>query len=235
MPVYMEKPKSADVTERKHINGTSVDFLSTRIGLKHQHSYHLRLMFFNRLYDFADNGPINIGSGGVKSYDLVTEILMILSRNGIITYKHNDLDKTYDIFVTDRYKLELIRSEMLWKSKIKLRRNGPPHPKNIVYYDTKSGEMFCNGLHKRLRGRNKKIFDELFAKSPGYAARGKLMVLARSGKYANDPKMYVLNEAITNLRKVCGVNASVIALDGNGGKLNASCYPLSAQLPHSDF
>jgi hypothetical protein len=59
--------------------------------------------------------------------------------------------------------------------------------------------------------------------------------LARSGKYANDSQMYALNGALNLIRSACGTNATVIQLDDSGVRLNAHCYPFSAQTLPPDF
>lgn len=229
MPVRREKPLALDAS--KHIN-TNTDLLYSQVGLSHVHSSYMRTMLLTKLYDYGDNGPINVGKAGPSSK--IHEVLKLLARHEIVGYK-SDSPNYYRVYILNRFKLERIRQEMIWKAEISKRRLGPPKTPNIVYYDTESGELSCNGLRKRLTRRNKKLFTALFVASPDYASRHELMSLARMGKYANDPSMYVLSEAFTNLRKVCGVNADVIELNSNGGRLNASCHPLSAQLPPSDF
>jgi hypothetical protein len=77
----------------------------------------------------------------------------------------------------------------------------------------------------------------LFTASPEYVARNKLITIARSeNRYAHEPSKTVVTEAFTNLRKICGVNKSVISLNVNkGGRLNAFKYSISAQVPPPDF
>lgn len=194
------------------------------------------------LHSYKHNGPTVIGRG--HNFETVLETL---KKHEIILYEYwqNDYaddedDRVgYRIFVTNRYKLEFLSAELVWLARPEEEKgpddNSAPYEDDTLYYDTKSGEMFFNGLHKTLKKRNKALLDALFTAHPDYVPRKKLLAIARSGKYVSQPAKLVVNEAFTNLRKVCGVKAHTISLDSNGGTLNAHIYLLSEQLPPRYF
>jgi len=200
----------------------------------------------NELHSYKDNGPFDVNLGNLSEHGF-EKILETLGEHEIILYDYwrNDYADNEDeqegcrIFVTNRYKLELLSAELVWLARPEQEKgpddNTAPYEDDVIYYDTKTGEMFFNGLHKTLKKRNKALMDLLFTASPNYAPRNKLLAIARSGKYANQPTKLVVTEAFTNLRKVCGVKAHTISLDSNGSRLNAETYPLSAQLPPRYF
>lgn len=219
-------------------------------------SYYIINQILWKLRDYSDNGPIDAnktvaGTLGVMSRDgkrtkVIHSTLELLAKNKIIVFHTSYTDVRnrpaedhvrYSVFVTNRYKLELLRAELRWLAKPEDERDPTPTIDNIVYYDIATGEIIINGLHKILKKRNKKLLDVLFTASPEYVARNKLITIARSeNRYAHEPSKTVVTEAFTNLRKICGVNKSVISLNANkGGRLNAFKYPISAQVPPPDF
>lgn len=219
-------------------------------------AYYIINQILWKLRDYSDNGPIDAnktvtGTLGVMNHDgkrikAVHSTLEILAKNKIIVFNASYTDirnrpadnlVRYSVFVTNRYKLELLRAELKWLAKPEEKRSPKPTVDDIVYYDIVTGEILINGLHKTLKKRNKKLLDVLFTASPEYVARNKLVTIARSeNRYANEPSKTVVTEAFTNLRKICGVNKDVIGLNANkGGKLIAFTYPLSAQVPPPDF
>lgn len=188
----------------------------------------------SRLRDYGNNGPIYMSClSGTKDGDAITAMLQRLMRYGIVLYKQVDGSQSYSIFVTNRYYLELLGSgqRSLFVSK---KRQGDLPP-NIVYYHAQSGVVFCNGVRKRLKERNKLLFTALYVASPGNVSRSNLETIAKSYGHADDAPEYVVGGAFRNLRGVCDVDAQVIKLDNDGGKLNALCYPLSLQFPSSVF
>ncbi|MDB5184327.1 MAG: hypothetical protein JWN38_135 [Candidatus Saccharibacteria bacterium] len=197
----------------------------------------------DELHSYKDNGPLDIRFEHEDKPHFDT-IFRLLKEYEIILYRYwlnDDEDEQMGckVFVTNRYKLELLSAELVWLARPEEEKgsddNTAPYEDDVLYYDTKTGEMFFSGLHKTLKKRNKALLDVLFTASPNYVPRKKLLTIARSGKYANQPAKLVVNEAFTNLRKVCGVKAHTISLDSNGGRLNAETFPLSAQLPPRYF
>lgn len=219
-------------------------------------AYYVINQILRKLRDYSDNGPIDMdnphmGKLGVmmSTHERTQEIhsmLEILANNKIILFVSSSTNQRgipnedlirYSFFVTNRYKLELLRAELMWLSKPEDKRDPIPSVDSLIYYDINSGEIFINGLHKTLKKRNKKLLDVLFTAAPEYVPRNKLLTIARSeNRYANEPAKTVVTEAFTNLRKVCGVDKKVINLNSNkGGRLNALTYPLSAQSIPPDF
>jgi len=227
-----------------------MDFIYQQIGLDNGQLQEVANDVIDRikeeLHSYKDNGPADIKLGDFSERSFAT-VLERLDEHEIIRYQywrdvHSDSEDGQEgcrIFVTNRYRLELLSAELVWLARPEEEKgsddNTAPYEDDILYYDTKTGEMFFNGLHKTLKKRNKALMDALFTASPNYVPRKKLLTIARTGKYANQPTKLVINEAVTNLRKVCGVRTHTITLNSHGGKLNADAYPLSAQLPPRYF
>lgn len=235
-----------------------MDFIYQQIGLNVEgqsrvSAYFIVHQILVSLGGYGDNGPLDVAGPrklvAVPKFGRGPEINIVLeslAKHNIILYKYEDSDyrdkpteliRRYRVFVTNRYKLELLRAELKWLGGRKDRSSEAPQVDNLVYYNTNTGEMFFNGLHKTLEKRNKKLLNVLFTASPDYVARKRLLTIAHSeSKYASEPGKTVVTEAFTNLRKVCGVNRESISLSSNkGGRLNAFAYPLEAQLPPPDF
>lgn len=236
-------------------------FLYQQIGLDVEGESATTILFMIRtiikgLRDYSDNGPTSInGPGRLRTgidaeedpdYATFLTTLNKLAEHRIILFKFSypnykghsrDIIKEISVFVTNRYKLELLMAELMWLLQNEETRSNLPKIDNIIYYNTNTGEMFFNGIHKTLEKRNKKLFDALFLSSPNYVSRKRLLSIARSeNKYVNRPKKTVVTEAITNLRKICGVKKEAISLNtNNGGRLISYVYPLEAQLPPPDF
>ncbi len=131
----------------------------------------------------------------------------------------------------------MLLAELDWLGKPEEEKddNTAPFSDYVVYYDVNTGDMLFNGIHKRLRKTNKALFDALFLASPNYVDRRKLLSILGTTKKEKSSKI-ILNEAVTNLRKVCGVKKHVIQLRSDGGRLrNVETHPLSAQTPPPSF
>lgn len=227
-----------------------MDFIYQQIGLHDSRLQEVANDVIDKIRDelhsYKDNGPLYIKLEDHNRRDFVMILDMLKEREILLhDFWRSDFGDTEDeregcrIFVTNRYKLELLSAELVWLSSPEEEKgpddNTAPYEDDTIYYDTKTGEMFFNGLHKTLKKRNKALMDVLFTASPNHVPRKKLLTIARSGKYANEPAKLVVTEAFTNLRKVCGVKSHSISLDSDGGRLNADAYPLSAQLPPRYF
>jgi len=213
----------------------------------------------HELRNYSDNGPFAISGphldqprtpdSNLPSYDEFISFLDTLAEHKIIIYKLSQIpikDPDSDssitltnakIFITNRYRFEQLRKELVWVRMSKDKEaSRPDYPANLLYYDENTGEMFFNGVHKTLKKRNKEIVDKLLLHSPNYVPRKKLNTIARRYSKEVDDDAYLTNNAFTNLRKVCG-NAStdIIELNANGGRLNIATYPLANQTPPSDF
>lgn len=237
-----------------------MNLLCEQIGLStdsetRKANYGLISRILLRLRGYSDNGPVRIDAPGRlpeeldpegnQDYEVFLAALNTLAHHKIIAFKpvylnrkrpSKDMYRDFSIFVTNRYELERLKAELKWTGEPTAERSHSPTTDNILYYDTNTGEMCFNGLHKRLVKRNKKLLDALFLASPNSVPRKKLLTIARSeSKYAHEPSKTVITEAFTNLRKVCGVSgADAIKLAGDGW-LNAHIYPLKVQLPPPDF
>lgn len=224
-----------------------MDFIYQQIGLDNSHLQKVANEILDRiregLHSYKDNGPIYIELGELGKHHFEKTLELLKEHRIVINdYWRRGFDENRAgcrVFVINRYKLELLSAELVWLARPEEEKgpddNTAPYEDDLIYYDSKTGEIYINGLHKTLKKRNKALMDVLFTASPNYVPRKKLLAIARTGKYANQPAKLAVNEALTNLRKVCGVRAHTISLDSNGGKLNADTYPLSAQLPPKYF
>lgn len=220
-----------------------MDFVYQQIGLSDvslkETVSNLALEVLNELHGYADNHPVNISS---ESYDEneLSQVLKLLKQNKIILYKQsgNGSSYIYRIVIINRYKFELLSAELTWLESPQEERdteNTAPFADYVVYYDINTGEMLFNGVHKSLKKTNKALFDALFLASPNYVDRKKLLSILGTTKKDKSSKI-VLNEALTNLRKLCGVKKHVIQLRSEGGRLrNVETHPLSAQTPPPSF
>lgn len=225
-----------------------MDFSYKQIGLNlddDPNGYRVSVYFIinrilNSLRDYTDNGPIDaegrfslgVMNNSGRGHD-VDEILEILAKNKIVQYETNDKNtgSSYSVFVINRYKLELLRAEMKWLADEidGIYENHVPQVDNLVYYDVKSGRGFVNGNKIYLKGRNKKLFNMLFATAPNPVDKKLLEGIARLGHKSDDLK-YAMNDSFSLVRKACKVDKNVIFQRNDTGCLNAKVFPLSAQL-----
>jgi len=222
-----------------------MDYIYQEIGLKDDTLKitvnNLALEVLGELHGYADNRSINISSESYDKHEL-SRAIKLLRQNKIILYKELNSPSIYNIFdysiaITNRYKLELLSAELTWleRPEEEYDDNTAPFADYVVYYDINTGEMLFNGVHKRLKKTNKALFDALFLASPNYVDRRKLLSILSTTKKDKSSKI-ILNEAFTNLRKICGVKRRVIQLRGEGGRLqNVETYPLSTQTPPPSF
>lgn len=225
-----------------------MDFIYHQIGFKDNDSTRVRVHYtirqiLLRLRNYTDNGPIPmygpmrfIPIADSESGRKVTEVLEVLEKNKILQFRHvnNSPALLFEIFVTNRYKLDLLLAEAKWLGEPKEERSDAPKIDNLVFYDLKSGRGLVNGNAIYLRGRNKKLFKHLFVAAPDPVKKDLLLGAAMIGhKY--DDKKYAINDAFSALRSACKVDKSVISLSGDVGKLNAKAFPLSVQLFEDTF
>lgn len=207
--------------------------------------------------DYGYNGPFKISGphlnqprtsdNNLPSYDEYVSFLETLAEHEIICYKITQLpindpetNSSFTlinakVFITNRYKFDQLHLELMWsRSDSSYNSTIPSLPENLLYYDRNSGEMYFNGLHKFLKGRNKRLLDALFVASPNHVPRDELIAIAHSEeKYADQPSKSAVSALFTNLRKVCGVSGQNIIQLRFDGKLNVHTYPLTAQVcPH---
>ena len=220
-----------------------MDFIYRQIELENAPLQEVAVDLIDKIHDqlhgYTDNGPVRIGlHGGIDSG--FGAVLEMLQRHKIVPYdyQHNEYDgsESYNIAVINRYKFELLSAELIWLARPEQEKgpgdNTAPYEDDLIYYDRDTGDILSNGTFKTLTGRNKKLFDALFIAAPEFAERKKLLKIALTGKYADEPPESVVSEAFTNLRKICGIKAHALELSRHeGGRLNALVYPLSAQLP----
>jgi len=140
----------------------------------------------------------------------------------------------FRIFVTNRYKLELLFAEVKWLALKKEERSIKPNTDNLAYYDPNSGRGLVNGNPVYLRGRSKKLFNALFGSAPNPVPKELLKNIAMIDHKDNDLK-YAMNDSFSALRKACKVDKSVIFLREDGGRLNAQVFPLAIQLFDNSF
>jgi hypothetical protein len=225
-------------------DNTEMDFIYQQIGLEddslRETVSSLAYDILNELHGYADNHVVRMTS---EAYDdeRLSGAVEILKQNGIILYQKSEYEDKpyshYSIAVTNRYKLDMLLAELDWLEKPEEEKNDntAPFSDYVVYYDVNTGDMLFNGVHKRLKKTNKALFDALFLAFPNYVDRRKLLSILGTTKKDKSSKI-ILNEAITNLRKVCGVKRHVIQLRSEGGRLrNVEVHPLSAQAPPPSF
>lgn len=220
-----------------------MDFLYQQIGLDDDRLKHvannLADTILNELHGYGDNHPVGIDLDPEED-PYLTIVIKLLKKHKIIlyTYINNEHAHGYSIAVLNRYKLELLRAELVWLERPEQERNDntAPFADYVVYYDIKTGEMLFNGTYKVLKGRNKALFDVLFSNSPDYVDRKKLLTAIGQRKKYHSSKI-LINEAFRNLRGVCGVKRHIIQLSSeHGGRLrHIETHPLSAQIPPSRF
>ncbi|HSW37742.1 MAG TPA: hypothetical protein VLG37_05260 [Candidatus Saccharimonadales bacterium] len=204
--------------------------------------YTVRQMLW-RLRNYTDNGPIPM-DGPMRFIPVadsergrkVMEVLEVLEKNKILLFRHVNKSPAllFEIFVTNRYKLDLLLAEAKWLGESKEKRSNPPKIDNLVYYDSKSGRGLVNGNTVYLRGRNKKVFKHLFVSAPNPVSKDSLQGAVMIG-HKSDDKKQAMNDAFSALRKACKVDKSVIYLREDGGRLNAKVFPLSVQLFEDAF
>ena len=196
-----------------------------------------------RLRNYNDNGPIPM-EGPLKVIPVADSkagrktmvIIEILEKHKILLFKHTDNHPAllFEIFVTNRYKLELLLAEAKWLREPVNKRGEEPKIDNLVYYDPKSGRGLVNGNPVFLRGRNKKVFKVLFEATPNpvdkQILRGPVMT-----DHKDDDVKYAMNDAFSAVRKACKVDKNVIFLRGDSGWLNAMVFPLTVQLFEDAF
>ena len=198
-----------------------------------------------RLRNYNDNGPIPMDGpmrfipvADSESGRKTKEIIEILEKHKILLFRHTDKSPAllFEIFVTNRYKLELLLAETKWLTDEvdQIYENPPPRIDNLVYYDVTSGRGLVNGNPVYLKGRNKKLFKALFLAAPDSVNKKSLEGIARH-EHKSDPLKSAMNDSFSLLRKACKVDNTVIIQSINSGKLDAKVFPLSVQLFQDTF
>jgi hypothetical protein len=229
-----------------------MDLLCKQIGLNVEGEARITTSFMIRtilkgLRGYTDNGPIGLngpsrlrtGIDAVSDpdYEVFMKVLNTLANNKILlfifpypNYKGPSWGsfKEISVFVTNRYKLELLYSELKWLGEPKDKRSEAPHAENLVYYDVKSGRGMVNGNKVYLKGRNRKLFNVLFSTAPNTVDKKSLEGIARLG-HKSDSLKYAMNDSFSLVRKACKVDNTVIVQQSDSAKLNAKTYPLSIQ------
>lgn len=164
------------------------------------------------------------------------EILETLEKHKILLFRHADKSPAllFEIFVTNRYKLELLLAETKWLGELEEKRSEAPKIDNLVYYDLESGRGLVNGNPVFLRGRNKKVFKLLFSTAPEPVDKDSLKVAVLTD-HKDDPLKYATQDAFNLVRKACKADKTLISLGQDGGRLNAKVFPLSVQLFEDTF
>lgn len=152
--------------------------------------------------------------------------LEYLAQNKIAKYAEN---KNSDVVsVINRYNLEVL-SLILNDEKDNITKLP-----NLVYYQPSTGRGYVNGHPIKLKKLNKRLFDTLFMTAPEPASRDMLRKAIRSGKGRNTADSYDVDQAFSNLRKACKVNAKVITLR-DSGFFNAKVFKLEDSFFSNDF
>lgn len=229
-----------------------MDLLCKQIGLNTEGeargiTYFTIRTILRGLRGYTDNGPIGVnGPGRLRTgidaegdpdYETFINVLNTLANHKIIlftfpwpNYKGPNRGnfKEVSVFATNRYKLELLNAELKWLGEREDKRSEAPHTENLVYYDVKSGRGLVNGNKVYLKGRNKKLFNALFATAPNSVDKKSLEGIARLG-HKSDSLKYAMNDSFSLVRKACKVDNTVIVQQSDSAKLNAKVYPLTIQ------
>lgn len=158
------------------------------------------------------------------------EGLAFLQENAIIRF--SDETYLYRVVVINEYRLDRLVGELSWLETYfeGVSSKMPPPMDNMAAYERSTGRVIINGNSKTLKGTNKKLFDTLYIANPEHASRSILLRIIGEKRREQSSEKIALNEAFSNLRKVCGVTSSTISLSKEGGKLKARI----AQLRESD-
>lgn len=196
------------------------------------------------LHDYKSNGPTIISwlrkpkpdatNNQLHFYNVGISTLEQLSKHNIITYTSQEgTDKItneditiYAYACTDRYRLEILNSELTWLMQPKTTRAEMPATKNFVYYNPSTGDASVNGNVVRFKPskrnssvRPKELFDLLFHSAPKRVPRKEIIKVLRLEPDSPDESDHI-SKAFTNLRKRCKVSSDVISMN-NSGSLNA--------------
>jgi len=233
-----------------------MDLLCQQIGLNidgeaKAENYGLISRILQRLRGYSDNGPIRIDAPGrlpaeldpegEKDYEVFLAALNTLANHKIIILKPKylnrkrptkDMYRDFSVFVADRYKLERLYAELKWLGESKDKRSSAPNVENLVYYNPLSGKGLVNGkpIHfkkskPRSKVKPKELFDLLFANAPNPVPRERLVATLRLGEDAPDESDRI-TQALSNIRRRCGVSKNVIHMEQGSGVMNAIAVPI---------
>lgn len=185
-----------------HLKTLIVDILR---GLK---GYHDNFTIVNKAGYFYENGE-------KKRHDLGARraALNVLLDKQLVSVEGNG---RWRIAIENRYALEEFAREL------GVVNDTLP---NLVYYDVETGTGLINGNSFALKKNNKKLFDLIFNSANTPVSRKVIWKAMgnRTNPKQNDQDSRELNEKISNLRKVCKTDASVITVN-NDVTLKAEAY-----------
>ncbi len=225
-----------------------MDLIYRQLGLEENDETRVKVhqtLFYikDRLRNLKDNGPIEadgplgfINVANNATGRKIASILETLAEHKIIQYQPIKSEPVllFRIFVTNRYKLELLFAELKWMVVPENKQSTKPTIDNLACYDPQSGRGLVNGNPVYLIGRSKKLFKVLSSSSPNPVSKKDLEAIARHDHKGDDLK-YAMNDSFSALRKACKVDKSVIFLREDGGRLNAKVFPLAIQLFDNTF
>lgn len=175
---------------------------------------HLRLLvadILRRLHGYNDNFAIvdrfeartTDGKQIKENQDMRKYALEALIHMELITVEGQG---RWRIAIENRYALETLAREL------KVVNDTLP---NLIFYDITTGNGLINGKPVSLKKLNKKLFDMLFTAPHNQVDRNAIWKALgnRVNIKANNIDSLVLNEKISNLRKACRTDASVIFID----------------------
>lgn len=214
-------------------------------------AYYTIRQILQGLRGYGDNGPVGLnGPGrlrrgidaeGDPDYADFLATLTTLATHKIILFKFLNPDykgpnrgnvKEISVYVTNRYKLERLYAETKWLGERADTRSVEPQVSNLVYYNPLKGRGSVNGnpIHLKKSKRNNKVkakelFDLLFVSAPNPVPRNEIRNILGLKKGAPDESDRV-TQALSNLRRRCGVKKNVISLLQGSGVLNAITVPI---------
>lgn len=137
--------------------------------------------------------------------------------------------KTAQVTVYNRYRFECLLTDIYTATgyeELKKHAETDRSP-NIVVYDPASGVGFINGkkinFTRKQSKINKKLFDALFLAGSNAVTEAKLKSIVGMPGRNGTAVVLEINSAITNLRKICGVDSQVIQHKGYA-KLDALTF-----------
>lgn len=214
-------------------------------------TYYTVRQILKGLRNYNDGGPVSmngpgrlrtgIDAEGDPDYAVFMATLNTLVNQEIILFKFTNTNytgrdratfKEFSVFVINRYKLELLHAELKWLRQGEDKRTAAPHVANLVYYNPLSGKGSVNGkpiLLRKSKRKNmvkaKEIFDLLFASAPNPVPRQK--IAEKLGLDKNSPdETDRITQALSNLRRRCGVTKSVIYMRQGSAVLDAIIVPI---------
>ncbi len=137
-------------------------------------------------------------------------------------------EKSAMVYVYNRFRFERLLWSVYEASHYKdLEKYADERTPNIVIYEPNEGVGFINGkkinFTRKQSKINKKLFDALFLAHPNEVTEDKLKSIVGMPGRNGTAVVLEINSAITNLRKICGVDSQVIQHKGHA-KLDALTF-----------